>query len=75
LTHSPPGPGGIALKVDSVNPAGIHAMRFPRAKFTVRRLMLVVALITVLMGLTREVGRLRHLSREYQRKAVLSARE
>ena len=50
-------------------------MRLPRLRFTVRRAMLAIALISVLMGLTREVGRLRRRSRESARQAVLSGRE
>jgi hypothetical protein len=59
----------------TVKPFEDQAMRFPRVKLTVGRLMLFVALVSVLMGLTREVTRLRRLSREYSRKAVLAVRE
>lgn len=50
-------------------------MRLPRVRFTVWRLMVGVALISVAMGVTREVRRLGRLSRQYQRKAREVIRE
>jgi hypothetical protein len=44
-------------------------------RLTVRRLMAAVALAAVVMGVAREARRLSILSREYRRKALLSARE
>jgi hypothetical protein len=50
-------------------------MRVPRVKFSVQRMMLAVASLAILMGVTREVSRLRRLSQGYTRKAVLAGRE
>ena len=50
-------------------------MSLPRVKITVRGVMLAVAFLASLMGVTREVSRLRRRSREYVRKAVLAGRE
>lgn len=50
-------------------------MRQPMIRFTVRRMMVVVALVAVAIGATLEVKRLGRLSREYRRRAVTSARE
>jgi hypothetical protein len=44
-------------------------------RFTVRRMMIAVALASVVLGVTREVSRLGTLAREYRRKALVSARE
>jgi hypothetical protein len=51
------------------------AMRVPRVKFSVRRMILAVASLAILMGVTREVSRLRRLSQGYARRAVLAGRE
>ena len=50
-------------------------MRVPRVRFTVRRMMVAVAIVAVVMGATIEAKRFGRLSRQYQRKAIASARE
>jgi hypothetical protein len=53
----------------------VMAMRLFHVRFTVRRMMCAVASFAILMGVAREVGRLRRLSQGYARRAVLAGRE
>jgi hypothetical protein len=46
------------------------AMRFPRVRLTVRKLMVAVAVVAVLIGSGLEGARLFRLSRVYDRKAI-----
>ncbi len=50
-------------------------MRRPNIRFTVRRMMVVVASVAVAIGATLEFKRLGRLSRDYHRRALTSARE
>ena len=51
-------------------------MRFPRPRFTVLRLMIMVAVITVALEVWIEVPRLRRLSEQYTlRSQVYAERE
>jgi hypothetical protein len=50
-------------------------MKLTPVRFTVRRMMVAVALNCISMGVTREVRRLGRQSLEYRRRAVTAARE
>ena len=58
------------MALSSKAPLRTTVVRLPSVRITVRGLMVGVALIAVVMGVTCEVRRLGRLSREYHRKAV-----
>jgi hypothetical protein len=61
----------MSIDVDAISGKEAPTMRLPRPQFTVRVMMVAVAIVAAGIGLYIEAGRLRRLSREY---ATLAAR-